>query len=81
MGPNQESKPLTPSAVLICGAERVAGERAKRSTIARPDNAFLFVKRRMFDPNFVFIDRASPAAVRMQSTDHYRKSGADQCCS
>ena len=53
---NREGKTLTPSAVLVRGAERVVGERAKRAAIAKPHNVFQFIKRRMCDPDFVFID-------------------------
>ena len=56
MIPNHEGKALTPSAVLIRGDECVVGERAKRSAVAKPDNVFQFVKRRMCDPEFVFED-------------------------
>src|SRR5713226_4289025 len=56
MIPNREGKTLTPSAVLIRGDERVVGERAKRSAIAKPDNVFQFIKRRMCDPGYVFED-------------------------
>lgn len=56
MIPNRDGKALTPSAVLIRGDERVVGERAKRSAVAKPDNVFQFIKRRMCDPEFVFED-------------------------
>jgi molecular chaperone DnaK len=56
MIPNLEGTPLTPSAVMIRGEERVVGLRAKRSAVARPDNVFQFIKRRMCDPDFVFTD-------------------------
>jgi molecular chaperone DnaK len=53
---NRDGKTLTPSAVLIRGDERVVGERAKRAAIARPNNVFQFIKRRMCDPDFIFTD-------------------------
>ena len=56
MIPNHEGKTLTPSAVLIRGDERVIGEIAKRSAIAKPNNVFHLIKRRMCDPDFVFVD-------------------------
>ncbi|MGH8524828.1 MAG: Hsp70 family protein, partial [Gammaproteobacteria bacterium] len=56
MIPNREGKTLTPSAVLIRGEERVVGDTAKRAAVARPQNVFQFIKRRLCDPGFVFID-------------------------
>ncbi len=56
MVPNHEGKTLTPSAVLIRGEERVVGDTAKRAAVARPQNVFQFIKRRLCDPGFVFID-------------------------
>lgn len=61
MKPNREGKNLTPSAVLIRGEERSVGERAKRAAVARPHNVFQFIKRRMCDPDFVFIDENEQA--------------------
>lgn len=54
--PNNKGKTLTPSAILIRGDERVIGEMAKRSAVARPENVVMFIKRSMDKPDYVFMD-------------------------
>ena len=54
--PNADGKTLTPSAILIRGSERIIGDKARRSAVARPNNVAQFVKRRMNEPDYTFID-------------------------
>ncbi len=56
---NAEGKTLTPSAVLIRGEERIVGDKAKRSAVARPNSVVQFIKRRMNEPDYEFIDSNS----------------------
>ena len=54
MIPNNKGKTLTPSAILIRGDERIVGELARNSALARPDNVVMFVKRQMDKPDYRF---------------------------
>ena len=56
--PNAEGHNITPSAVMIRENKRIVGRKAKNSAIARPDNVFQFIKRRMSDPDYVFTDES-----------------------
>jgi molecular chaperone DnaK len=53
---NNKGQTLTPSAILIRGEERVVGEPARNSAVARPQNVVMFIKREMDNPDYVFTD-------------------------
>src|SRR6266446_9097335 len=53
---NNKGQTLTPSAILIRGEERVVGEPARNSAVARPRNVVMFIKREMDNPDYVFTD-------------------------
>ncbi|WP_328473603.1 Hsp70 family protein [Actinoplanes sp. NBC_00393] len=51
---NNKGHTLTPSAVMIRGAERIVGELARNSAVARPQQVVQFIKREMSRPDFVY---------------------------
>jgi molecular chaperone DnaK len=50
MIPNKQGKMLTPSAILMRGDERIVGDFARNSALARPGSVVMFVKRQMDKP-------------------------------
>ena len=52
---NNKGQTLTPSAILIRGDERIVGEPARNSAVARPQHVVMFVKREMDKPDYVFV--------------------------
>jgi molecular chaperone DnaK len=54
---NAEGDNLTPSAILIKGDERIVGIKAKRSAKAHPERVAQLMKRRMNEPDWVFVDQ------------------------
>jgi molecular chaperone DnaK len=52
---NNKGQTLTPSAILIRGDERIVGEPARNSAVARPQHVVMFVKREMDKPDYAFV--------------------------
>lgn len=51
---NNKGETLTPSAILFRGDERVVGQPARNSAVARPNQVAMFIKREMNNEDYVF---------------------------